>query len=135
MTRTFSIASADIAAEEFDGEYVVLNVASGHYFSLADGAALVWRALTDGHSVDAVVGQLAPDDAVRDTIEALVASFTEHDLLAPAEREAPVNALQAVATAEMTFELAVFDDLADLLIADPVHDVDEEAGWPHLPPK
>jgi hypothetical protein len=38
-----------------------------------------------------------------------------------------------MAAAGMTFDLAVFDDLADLLIADPVHDVDEEAGWPHRP--
>jgi hypothetical protein len=28
-------------------------------------------------------------------------------------------------------KLEVFDDLSELLVADPIHDVDEEAGWPH----
>ena len=27
-------------------------------------------------------------------------------------------------------EVAVFDDLADLFKADPIHDVEENAGWP-----
>lgn len=27
-------------------------------------------------------------------------------------------------------EIEVFDDLAQLILADPIHDVDAEAGWP-----
>ena len=26
--------------------------------------------------------------------------------------------------------IEVFDDLAELILADPIHDVDEQAGWP-----
>lgn len=27
-------------------------------------------------------------------------------------------------------QINVFDDLAELIFADPIHDVDEQAGWP-----
>ena len=26
--------------------------------------------------------------------------------------------------------IEIFDDLAELIFADPIHDVDEQAGWP-----
>ena len=38
-----------------------------------------------------------------------------------------------LAAAEPQFTVEVFDDLADLLIADPIHDVEATAGWPHRP--
>ena len=30
--------------------------------------------------------------------------------------------------------IEVFDDLAELIFGDPIHDVDEQAGWPTLRP-
>ena len=27
-----------------------------------------------------------------------------------------------------------YDDLADLIVADPIHDTEESAGWPHVRP-
>lgn len=133
MSRTFSIASNDIASEEFDGEYVVLNVASGHYFSLAGGAALVWKGLVDGHSLDALFAGFSDDAPQRAEIEKLVQQFVAHGLLTPADRVAPSAAVPSLGIEGLTFEVTAFDDLADLLLADPVHDVDEQAGWPHRP--
>lgn len=134
MTNTFAVGSVDVAAEEFDGEFVVLDIARGHYFSLASGSALIWRGLTEGHSTEALCGEL--ETPAREQVESVVSSLVEYGLLKAAPREpgtdiAPIA--QALAAGELTFEVEVFNDLADLLVADPIHDVDEEAGWPHRP--
>ncbi len=136
MANTYAISSADIAAEEFDGEFVVLDIARGHYFSLASGTALIWQGLVEGHSSEALCSRLDASSPVRAQVDAVVASFLEHGLFTPAARDAetPVDPIaEALAAPGLAFEVEVFNDLADLLVSDPVHDVDEEAGWPHKP--
>jgi hypothetical protein len=41
--RALEVATPDCIADDFDGEVVVLNIASGIYFSLRDLAGAVWR--------------------------------------------------------------------------------------------
>ena len=30
-------------------------------------------------------------------------------------------------------DLEIYDDLSDLILADPIHDVDNAEGWPKMP--
>lgn len=136
MTNTFVFGSADIAAEEFDGEYVVLDVGSGRYFSLASGTALIWRGLAEGYPIEALCADLEASSPIREQIESVVSQFIDYGLLKPAPREpvaGPAPLGKSISSQGLTFELDVFNDLADLLVSDPVHDVDEGAGWPHRP--
>ncbi len=62
--RRYQLASSDIVCEEFDGEMVILNLSSGHYFALNGSATVLMKGLLQGHaprelsSVDgAVVGR------------------------------------------------------------------------------
>jgi hypothetical protein len=127
--------SIDVAAEEFEGEFVVLDLASGKYFSLAGSSAIVWRGLIAGHSVETLCASLPAGDPRRAGVEGLVASLVAHDLLVPSvyDQTPSVAPADELAAASGEFGVDVFDDLADLLVADPIHDVDTEAGWPHRP--
>jgi hypothetical protein len=53
-------------------------------------------------------------------------------LIRPASGQAPVSAPRASlapwSPASLRFER--FNDMQDLLILDPIHEVDDEAGWP-----
>src|SRR5687768_2645374 len=84
MGQTFDIAGPDIAAEEFDGEYVVLNLKSGMYFSVRPAAAVIWKALVAGHSGEALQAALPARSA---DIEKAMAAFVSNGLLVPAERQ------------------------------------------------
>jgi hypothetical protein len=42
----------------------------------------------------------------------------------------PTELLEKIRSAKEKPDLFVFDDLADLFKADPIHDVEEPAGWP-----
>lgn len=125
----------NVAAEDFDGEFVVLDLDSGKYFSLAGAAAIVWKGLIAGHSLASLVGGLPEGDARRAGAERVVNELLGFNLLR-AEGTAtggPAEIAAELAAASGGFEVQSFDDLADLLVADPIHDVDAEAGWPHKP--
>ncbi|MEO6396383.1 MAG: PqqD family protein [Devosia sp.] len=135
-TDHFLVRDKDVMCEDFDGELVVLDLRSGKYFSLAGGAAIVWRGVVAGHDVTSITAALPAGDARREGVSALLTSLLEHKLLVSApghDGAAPAELAAELAASSGPLTLDVFDDLADLLVADPVHDVDLETGWPKLP--
>lgn len=137
LTVGFVPRSRDVASEDFNGEYVVLDLESGKYFGLLDGSAIVWRGLMAGHSLTTLCAGIPEGDPRLVEIGALVATLVEHQLLIPAASPVgnePAEVVAALAASKGPYPVEMFDDLADLLLADPIHDVDQEAGWPFLRP-
>ena len=124
MGAAFKTSSEDIVFEEFDGDLVVLNLATGQYFGLNQSGAMAWRALMDGATAESLIVPGAEDAG-----PAFVARLVELELVAEAGEAAEtiVTELSDSPTVE------VFDDLADLIMADPIHDVVPQEGWPRLP--
>lgn len=141
-TKAYCIASSEVAAEEFDGEYVVLDLGTGRYFSFAGGAALVWAGLVAGATPSELAARLPAGSQARASFAAFVEGAINAGLLREAEREAERPAdvdasdlAERIAAAGDTFAFEGFDDLTELLAADPIHDVAKEAGWPHSEPR
>ena len=133
LARAFTINAPDIVAEDFDGQVVVLNLANGHYYGLHGAGGQLWTLIAGGHAVDEVLGSLSaqrPELSDRATrfVEELVALQLVRE--SPATRRGPADL--AVEWPAEPPRLDVFEDLAELITADPVHDVDVEAGWPIL---
>lgn len=133
-TARLAVAGPDIIFEDFDGDLVVLNLKSGQYFGFNPAAAVVWEALMAG-AAPAALAEASPDPAA-------IAPFAQRLLdlelvivsdAAPADLAA--DAAERVAALAEAPQVQVYDDLADLIVADPIHDVDQEAGWPHMPPQ
>ncbi len=133
LTGRFQLASSDVVCEEFDGELVVLNLASGLYFALNPSASCLFNGLIQGCRIE----QLASIDGVawsRQDAEQFFRRLVEHQLICKADSAAAAE-LDA-ATLEWARSCSEkpccedHNDLADLIIADPIHDADESAGWP-----
>jgi hypothetical protein len=128
----------DTASEVFDGEVVIAHYGTGLYFSISPAGALIWQGL--GHGLTAaetavwLADHFASDAvAIPAQVEAFVASLVEKQLVLPVAEREKVGTLPAIGLAAWQ-EPAIdsFDDLQELLLLDPVHDV-TEAGWPHRP--
>lgn len=128
----------ETASELFDGEVVIAHYGSGLYFSVSSSGALIWQGLRHGltvaETVDWLAGHFAADAAIiAPQVEAFVATLVQSQLLLEVTEREKVGELPAIALAawqEPTLDS--FDDLQELLLLDPVHDV-TEAGWPHRP--
>lgn len=123
-----------IISKEFDDEVVLANYDSGLYYSLADSGAKIWLGLKSGAADRDIIAAFAdkfPAAAnVEQDILAFIAQLVSEGLIVVAEkRDASAGPSLDQLQDFQTPVLDRFDDLQELLLLDPVHDVDE-AGWP-----
>ena len=125
-----------VVSETIDGEAVIMHHGSGRYFDIAGSGALIWQGIEQGASIAGIAAHLAAGHGLAaDEAGAMVADFVHtlasHDLVR-ADVTRTVAALPAPETPGgplVAPVLGVHDDLADMLLLDPIHDVDE-VGWP-----
>lgn len=122
------------ASELFDGELVIAHYGSGLYYSVSESGALIWQGLRHGFADTEVAEWLSAHFKYQGDMGGIVSSFIERlreeGLLIPVTNAEPGASLPLLNGAAFEVpKLERFDDLQDLLLADPVHDVDS-TGWP-----
>lgn len=132
MDKRLNLAGPDIVFEEFDGDLVVLNLTTGRYFGFNPAASVLWSALAAG----ACPADLQAELAAGIGLATFIAALHENALViegseAPAALTDEQRAQLAGLTANPVLE--IYDDLSDLIVADPIHDTDETQGWPVRP--
>jgi hypothetical protein len=115
-----------IAAEVLDGEAIVIDLVSGAYFSFSGWSSWVWESLASGVDRDALAGSFEPTHGFDEFVNAVVAA----GLLVPRGDLAPVPPPPRPDGPMSRLEYDRFDDMADMIQLDPVHDVSRETGWP-----
>lgn len=127
-----------VVAEHFGAETVIVNLDTGVYYNLRDSAHEIWCLMVDeGLSLPEVVaifssGYSESPEAIRPHVTAFVASLTREEMVVRKDDRAPSGSPADLFVASGTFAapvLEIFSDLQDILLLDPVHDVDER-GWP-----
>lgn len=136
----YVIASSDIVSEEFDGEFVVLDLSCGKYFSMDEAASAIWRAIVSGVSTRSLAEAAAASGTVSSAsiyefLEKLVAYGCLVASDSPGSTEIDEATLQKLSASDKPPAVEAFDDLAELIMADPIHDVEESAGWPIRKPE
>lgn len=117
-TVRYRVRAPQVVADVVDGEAIVVDLASGRYHRLTGAGADVWQALIDGCPPPSA-------GAAADLVAALLAAeLIEPDpgAAGPAEWPAVVE--------DGSLALESFEDLADMLLLDPIHDADPDLGWP-----
>jgi hypothetical protein len=134
MNTVLEVARPECAAEVLADEVVALNVESGIYFSLRELAAGLWNDLAAGHPVETLAECAREHGGSDEAVTDFAAQLTRYGLMRagtaqPAADEPTTRDLLRAGTHEIVFE--VFEDMQDLILSDPIHDVDESKGWPH----
>lgn len=132
--RHFGIDQPSVVSETIDGEAVILDLRSGAYYSARGTGAAIWTWLEAGASVDAIIAHLLatfPDhaDTARVSTEAFVDELVARRLVVPRVAPSDDVALAAFPMAFAAPSLERYTDMDDLLLLDPIHDVDL-VGWP-----
>jgi len=129
------IRSPAVVHDTIDGEVLVINLETGSYYTLEGAGAAVWQELCGGPSLAAVRASVAerlhqPLLAVTGSVDRLLAELSISGLVGGIDEGALAADAEAVYP-ELT--LRAYDELQDLLLIDPIHEVDA-AGWPHRAP-
>ncbi|HEU5243083.1 MAG TPA: PqqD family protein [Gaiellaceae bacterium] len=133
--------SPHVIHETIDGEVIVINLASGNYYSVKGAGADVWDVIESSPGADqstiasAVAERFGREsDEVAREIAGFLEALQREELVAAAENGAAgsVPSVNGVGGGEKTFEpplLEKYTDMQDLVLLDPVHEVDS-TGWP-----
>ena len=139
-TLSFEINSPAVAGEILDGEAIILHLPRGHYFSSEGSGAVIWagveRRMTVLDIATALVDRfgVAADDA-RAAVELFLEELIRQELIRPSSGSnagpEPSDPLPG-AGAYSAPRLEIYTDMQNLLLLDPIHDVDA-TGWPVAP--
>lgn len=138
------VNSPHVIHETIEGEVIVIHLASGSYYSVRGAGADVWDVIqsSPGINASAITAAVArrfdrSSEAVEDEIAAFVGQLRQEDLVVGADNGAVTGSNgMAVGNSAKTFEAPVLEkytDMQDLVLLDPVHEVDA-TGWPHPKP-
>lgn len=122
-----------LAADKFDGEYIIANLDTGLYYSVQGIAVALLDALPfqDQHAVIRHFSEAMPQHAavIQSELTPIFQQLLDEQILQQVA-EAGVEAKDQL-SAPTVYETPRFNryaDMQDLLMLDPIHDVDE-AGW------
>src|SRR5581483_3831599 len=140
-TEHFRANTPHIIHEVIEGEAILVNLESGAYYSTDQAGAAVWDAIANGLSVNQTIARLADQydgdpQAIRAGVLALVSELEQEGLILPHDAS-PANDAALTPSAPRSDKppfvapvLRKYTDLAELLLLDPIHDVDD-SGWPN----
>ena len=134
----FKVDSANVSWERVENEVVAIQLNTGRYYNIQDTAADIWIMLTIGTSLDDITKEFSDLSTLPDCYEEEIRNYMEaclHAKLILQTDESSKLELEKLPK-EMnlgwkTPKLIEYSDLQDLILVDPIHDV-EESGWPDI---
>lgn len=133
----FTIDAKNVFFENFADENVVVNITIGNYYSMKGSANFIWSLLQQPHSshqlVVAILNEYEIDASLAEkTVSEFLGILQKEQLLLSSNIQDIISEVLPV-IGKKTFEppiLEVYNDLQELLLLDPIHEVDEVQGWP-----
>ena len=144
----FRIRTPQVISEYFDNEVVIINFDNGNYYSLEKVGADIWGLIKNGANLGRIIRGLTRQyEGGTEKIEKAVCVFmdelTRENLIVPdpigkpeSNPEGDPEGKAPGETARQNFpipRLNRYDDMQDLILLDPIHEVDE-SGWPSNKP-
>ena len=141
MNQRFRVNSPRVMHETIEGEVILIDLETGSYYSLREAGAEIWGWIESGATEGQIVEALAQayegaPEEMGSAARALLEELRREGLIEPAGAEANGSlpgGPSVGAGARAAFRAPVLEkhtDMQDLILLDPVHDVDSQ-GWPH----
>lgn len=132
-----------VVHETIEGEAILLNLGTGNYYSIEWPGTVIWDLISQTGDADGVKEaflnvEKSKKNEIEKTFDVFLGSLIEEELLVSSENSSKSSFELDEATAE-EFKKAVekldkltlnkYSDMKDMLLLDPIHDVDDK-GWP-----
>ncbi len=144
VSTKLRINEPDVVSETIDGETVAVSLSTGTYYSLGGSAPDVWNLIESGFGVDQMLDSLVQKfegdhNKIAEDLDMLIKQLQAEKLIVTDEASAPkANSTSPTGAdssdaAPLTYEppvLQKFNDMQELLLLDPIHEVDTSVGWP-----
>jgi len=135
----YKINSPETIHENLNDEVVVVNLQRGNYYSLNNIATDIWTLILHSYNSDEITNKLMErypqaQNELQQSIPTFITNLQEEALIvADAEKMSADEVALSADTKLDNFTTPVLEkytDMQDLLMLDPIHEVDE-TGWPN----
>ena len=141
MNQRYAINQPAVASEVINGEAIMMHHPSGDYFSANGIGAVIWQWIGEARSHDQIVRALEANfpqssGGIKGAVDAFLADLLRYELIRTAASadgsapDAPAQRDPGLASEFAPPVLNVYSDMRDVLLLDPIHEVEEAAGWP-----
>ena len=136
--KAYQLDSTNVATEIFDNEAVLINIPQGKYYSVRGNTGIrILEILQEPISLDNILAtiqnefELADDGSSVTEIKGFINQLENENvvILVTETIEFKIAGTDFKLPYEKT-ELEIFDDMQELIMLDPVHDVESFKGWP-----
>jgi hypothetical protein len=130
--KFFCIKSPQTVMEIIDGEAIMINGVKGTYYNLTPQATLVLESLISGNSIEEISSFNHLDPEIKQLIEKMIHQLIVEDVLVETKTKNNTEPPKILTLKNFKKDIAltIYDDMQDMLALDPIHEVDEEIGWP-----
>ena len=138
----YQVNSSKVVAETIDGEVVIVNLEKGDYYSLVSSGAQIWGKIEQNLPLPQILQQMIAEyDDTEENITKNVTGFIDilksEGLVLTEAFEGQSDSAQIVdnGSEKLKFEMPTLEkytDMEELLLLDPIHEVDEQQGWPNV---
>ena len=125
---------ARFPSDTLEGETVLIDTMTGSLFLFTGLAFQIWHCFADGRAAESVVAEVVGRYGA--SAEAATQSFIEALETAQMLRDKASTTMPEDAPGEVWPEVFLvpaierYDDIADIIAMDPIHEVDQVQGWP-----
>jgi hypothetical protein len=131
--KSMYILNPRLAAEIFDGEYIIANLDNGLYYNIQGIAVSLVNAMPyhDHTQVIKCLSDSFPEQAdhIEQELHAILEELLKEEIVLKDDHTTPVASSDCTPPEEYKpSRFNRYADMQDLLLLDPIHDVDEE-GW------
>ncbi len=138
---SLQINKKNITYEIIDNEVIIIHLEKGHYYSLQGVAANIWADIAKGMTEQMIIDNNLikyqnSDTDIADAVSLFIAKLKEEELIFSSAKQSTTAkcSIQSLSVrGKDIFKspvLVKYTDLEELLLLDPVHEVDE-SGWPN----
>lgn len=139
--QRFRVNTPTVTHETIDGEAVIINLDNGNYYSLVELGSFIWGLVEKGASASDVQNLVLQNyqgnaSDINRGVQELLAQLQQENLIVPVDGAEAFDLSQVPPSGNShekpSFNpplLHKYSDMQELLLLDPIHDVDE-AGWP-----
>ena len=137
----YRVNHPQVINESIDGEAIMINLATGSYYSLDPVGGEVWALVEQSRPVGDIVAELAArydasEEEIRRSVEELLDRLQQEQLVVRDDSSngsasrPPAGERDGEPRPFTPPRFEKFTDMQDLILLDPVHEVDQR-GWPY----
>jgi hypothetical protein len=136
--QIYTIDASNVSWEQVGGEVIAIQLSTGRYYNMTETASATWLILSHGASLESL--SIALRDLYKSEsldlsgLEDFVTKCIQSSLLVPSttSKLPRFEDFLDLKLEEWSIPLLnEYTDLQDLILVDPIHDV-QESGWPNL---